>query len=61
MSEKLKLLQKENQRLQFERYQEALKFQMKLDEANSKIEKLRGHNSSLNKKLLQAIEVVKMS
>ena len=61
LSEKLKLVQKENQRVQFERYQEALKFQKRLDEANQKIFQLKSQNKSLNNKLLQAVEVIKMS
>lgn len=61
LSEKLKLVQKENQRVQFERYQEALKFQKRLDEANKKIFQLKSQNKSLNNKLLQAVEVIKMS
>ena len=61
LSDKLKLVQKENQRLQFEKYQDILKYQKLLDEANLKVEQMRKKNNQLNKKLMQAIVSIKMS
>jgi hypothetical protein len=61
LSEKLKLVKSENQRLQYEKYQDSLKFQKLLDEANKKVDEYRSQNNKLNKKLIQAIVTIKMS
>lgn len=61
MAQKLRKAEKEIQILKAEHEDEMFKTEVKLDEANLHISKLKSTNKNLSKKLLQAIEVIRMS
>lgn len=61
MAQKLRQAEREIQMLQLQRKEDLLHYQTKLEESNKYIHKLKSSNRSLNKKLIQAIEAIKMS
>lgn len=61
LSNKVRSIQKQNERMVFDKNRECEMLERKLSEANSKIDELRSQNKNLNKQLIQAVVAIKMS